>query len=883
MLTTKNVDRTKLPPMKWQYAEIKDKYPNDIVMFRVGDFFEAYFEDALPVSTICGLRFTGQRIGNKEDKEEKQSNLYPDKEDKLTTEEVMNSKTIIPLAGVPHRALGGYAQQLIQAGYRVVVVEQMEDPKTVKGRLVKREVVSILSSMNKEDEYLTEYLNNFICIVYKEQENFSVCFADITTSDVYTTTVSDINGILNEISRYKPSEILLNDEMSMLLDSSLESRLKLKIMKTIDNSMFVFNNPIQKILTAFEINEITKIKYNSIGELKCLCALINYIEYTQKVSFDFGKLPICYTSDNFMSIDMYSRMNLELTENIGDKTRKGTLLSVLDNCKTSMGSRMLKQWIDKPLQSKAKIERRLEGVQELYNNEDMLNAIQESMFGILDISRIMGRLRLNRSIPRDLVNLRDSLAKIPGIKKHLVQLDCPILVDLYNHMSTFEDLCFLLQNSLLEDPVSDIKDGLVLRQGYNKELDVARDMIENSNKYLFELEQSERDKTGIKNLKVVNKNGKCALEVSKVYYDKVPSYYKIEKALKASTRYTTDESEKLERELYSAIERSKAIEIELYEELKSVVLEDYQNITALCEVLSTLDALCSLAKAALTNGYKRPEINTNGVINIKNGRHPVVEKVQGEFVPNDTVMDLVNNQFLLITGPNMAGKSTYMRQIALITLMAHIGSFVPAEKANISVVDKIFTRIGASDDISSGRSTYMVEMTEVKNILDNATRFSLVLLDEVGRGTSTSDGLSIAQAVSEYIYNNIGCKTLFATHYHELIALEEQLKGLRNYHMSVNKDNGTLEFVRKLEQGGLSESYGIDVAELAGLPQSVIDRAWGILKVVDGDKKEKLTELSVSKTENNVVLDKLKGLDKSDLSAVSAYRILCELIDLVKG
>ena len=881
MLTTKNVDRSKLPPMKLQYAEIKDQYPNDIVMFRVGDFFEAYFEDALPVSTICGLRFTGQRIGTKSEKEEKQSNLYNNDDVKLTTEEIMNSKMIIPLAGVPHKALGGYAQQLIQAGYRVVVVQQMEDPKTVKNRLVKREVVSIMSSLNKEGEYLTEYLNNFICIVYKEQSHFSLCFADISTSDVFLTSVDTIDGILNEISRYKPSEILLNTEMSMLIGDTIEKRLRLQLMRTVDDAMFTFDDPVKKILDAFKISQITDIRYTNIGELKCLCALIDYISYTQKVDFNFGKLPSAYSSESFMSIDMFSRNNLELTESIVDKTRKGTLLSVLDNCKTSMGSRMLKQWIDKPLQSKAKIERRLEGVKELKENEDVLKAIQDSMFGILDISRIMGRLKLNHSIPRDLVNLRDSLSKIPAIKQHLVQLDCPILVDLYNNMSTFEDLCFLLQNALLEDPVSDIKDGLVLRQGYNKELDKARDMIENSNKYLSDLEQSEREKTGIKNLKVVNKNGKCALEVSKTYYDKVPSYYKVEKALKASTRYITEESEKLERELYSAIERSKAIEIELYDELKSVVLDDYQNITALCDVLSSLDALCSLAKSAITNGYIKPEINTNGLITIKGGRHPVVEKIQGSFVSNDTLMDLEKNQFLLITGPNMAGKSTYMRQIALITLMAHIGSFVPADSANISVVDKIFTRVGASDDISSGRSTYMVEMTEVKHILDNATKYSLVLLDEVGRGTSTSDGLSIAQAVSEHIYNNIGCKTLFATHYHELIALENQLKGLKNYHMSVNKDNGTLEFVRKLEQGGLSESYGIDVAELAGLPQSVIDRAWEILRVVDGDKKEKLSELKVVDNTNDSVIERLKGLDKSDLSAVSAYRILCELIDNV--
>ena len=884
MLTTKNADRSKLPAMKLQYAEIKDKYPNDIVLFRVGDFFESYFEDAVPVSTICGLRLTGQRVGSKnskDEKEEKQSNLYPDKEEKLTTEEVMNSKTIIPLAGVPHKSLGGYAQQLIQAGYRVVVVEQMEDPKTVKNRLVKREVISIMSGMNKEGEYLTEYLNNFICVIFKDKDNYSLCFSDVLTSDVYLTTVDSIENVLNELSRYKPSEIIVNDDMAMLLGSDLDKRLRLNTIITIENSIFELDDPIDKILSCFNIKYIDEIKYNSIAELKSLCALINYIEYTQKLDFNFGKLPICYTFNNYMSLDMYSRSNLELTENITDKSRRGTLLSVLDYCKTSMGSRMLKQWIDKPLQSKNKIESRLEGVEELVSHPDLLKSIQDSMFGILDISRIMGRLRMNKSIPRDLVNLRDSLDKLPEIKKHMIGFDCPILSGLYNNMATFEDLCFLLKGALLDDPVSDIKDGLVLRPGYNKELDIARDMIENSNKYLSDLEESERIKTGIKNLKVVNKNGKCALEVSKTSYDKVPNYYRVEKALKASTRYVTDESEKLERELYSAIERSKSIEIELYEELKSVVLEDYQNITALCEVLSTLDVLCSLAKSALENNYKCPMINTNGSLTIRNGRHPVVEKAQGNFVSNDTKMDLSDNQFLLITGPNMAGKSTYMRQIALIVLMAHIGSFVPADSADIPIIDKIFTRIGASDDISSGRSTYMVEMTEVKNILDNATKNSLVLLDEVGRGTSTSDGLSIAQAISEYIYNNIGCKTLFATHYHELIALENQLKGLKNYHMSVNKDNGSLDFIRKIEPGGLSESYGIDVAELAGLPNSVINRAWDILRVIDGDKKEKLSELKVEDKTNDIV-SKLKNMDKSDISISSAYRILCDLIDSVK-
>lgn len=889
MLTTKNVDRTKLPEMMLQYVTVKDQYPNDIVFFRVGDFFESYFEDAFTFVNICGVTLTAKRIGESDGKKVKDNkkeikNLDAKKDEQHKIDEIMNSKVLIPMAGVPHKSLGSYVNQLVYAGKRVVKVEQMEDPKSVKGRNIKREVVAIMSNMSKDGEFLTEYLNNFICVIYKEQNNYSLCFSDISTSDVYLTTVNSLENVYNEISRYKPSEILVNQEMADLLGTDIEAKLKLRIMLTVDNNMFDTSNYKEQIVDCFKIKGIDDLKYNTIYELKCLNSLINYIDFTQKLNFNFGKLPIFYESNNYMVIDMYSRSNLELTENIVDKTRKGTLFSILDYCKTNMGSRLLKQWIDKPLQNRTKIESRLDGVNELVNNPKLLENIQNSMIGILDIQRIMGRLKLNRSIPRDLINLCNSLEKLPDIKDYLKELDSGILKGIYRNFEVFDDLVFLIKNSILEDPVSDIKDGLVIKLGYNKELDTARDMVENSNKYLYELEEKEKEKTGIKNLKIVIKNGKCLIDVStanKENKQKIPSNYIIYRNLKGSDRYITEETEKLEKQLFSAMERSKAIEIDLYEEIKVTILERFQEISILCDNLSILDVLCSFSYSAIKNDYTCPKLNSEGILSIVNGRHPVVEQSQDIFISNDTNMDLENNQFLLITGPNMAGKSTYMRQIALICIMAHIGSFVPAEKSNICIIDKIFTRIGASDDISSGRSTYMVEMTEVKNILDNATKKSLVLLDEVGRGTSTSDGLAIARSVSEYIYQNIGCKTLFATHYHELISLEENYKGVQNYHMAVNKENGNLVFIRKLEKGGLSESYGIDVAKLAGLPNSVIERAWNILDLIDNRNKEKLSTLKVENEEDNKILDYLRNLNKSDITPSFAYKILYELIELL--
>lgn len=880
MLTTKNVDRSKLSDMMLDYVKNKDNYPNDIVLFRVGDFYEAYFQDALPLSQITGIRLTAKKIGSKTKKNINGSNENIESEESVNVNDLQNSKILIPMAGVPWRNLMSYANKLIQAGRRVVVVEQLENPKEVKNRNIKRGVVCILSTQDLSNDFIVEYLNNFLCVIYREKNTYSLCFSDISTGDIYVTYTDNLTGVLNEIYRYKPSEIVINSSDLPIFSDLIENKLKMRVMLTVEDSIYQIKNPIVQLQKAFNVKGIEDFDFCNLIELDSICSMLNYISYTQKIEINFNKLPVFYRNKSYLEIDMDSRLNLELTENVSNHSndRRGTLFGVLDKCKTSMGSRLLKQWIDKPLQNKNKIELRLDSISELVLDKGSLEKLSNSMIGILDISRILGRLKTNKSIPRDLVNLRDSLRLLPNIVNNLNDYNSLLLKRLKDNFSDFSALVFLLDKALVDEPASDIKDGIVIRAGYNHDLDTARDMESNTNKYLIEFEESEKQKTGIKNLKVCNKNGRCTIEVTKTNLDKVPDYYRVEKALKSSTRYVTDELDKLDKELISAIERSKNIEIELYDELKSMILLEGSRLTTLCDVLSTLDVLCSLANVSLTNNYVCPNINSNGYLNIVGGRHPVVEQMSSDkFVENNLVMNLDDSCFLLVTGPNMAGKSTYMRQNALIVILAHIGCFVPAEKADICMIDKIFTRIGASDDISSGRSTYMVEMTEVKNILENATKNSLVLLDEVGRGTSTSDGLAIAQAISEYIYNNIGCKTLFATHYHELIALEKQLKGFRNYHLSVKKENGELIFLRKIEQGGLSESYGIDVAQLAGIPSSVIARAWDILNIIE-NQNSRIVEV---KEEKNKIDMYLKTIDKSTLTPISAYKILNDILEMM--
>lgn len=876
MLTTKNVDRSKLSEMLLDYVKNKDNYPDDFVFFRVGDFFEAYFEDALPLSQVTGVRLTAKKIGSKNQKDK-----IEDEAENVNIEELKSSQLLIPMAGVPYHTLMSYSNQMINAGKRVVVVEQLEDPKKVKGRNVKRGVVCILSTQDLTGEFVAEYLNNYICILYKKENLYGLTFSDISTGEVFCTYTDNIQDVYNEISRYKPSEIVTTMECENYLKGTLESRLKLKVMLTIDDSVFESNQGFNSILSVFNISNIDDLKYNNSIELMSLLGLIQYIGNTQMVELKISKLPIFYRKENYLEIDSDSRIHLELTENVIDRTRTNSLLSVLDKCKTCMGSRLLKQWIEKPLQSKSQIENRQMYVDDLVLNYKSLDSLRESLIGILDISRIMGKLKRGTSIPRDLLNLRESLRLVPSISRVLESLDKSRYQSMIDGLRNFDDFVYLLDRSLVDDPSSDIREGIVIKSGYNKELDISRDMERNANKYLREFEESEREKTGIKNLKVCNKNGRCLIEVTNTNLSKVPNYYKIEKSLKNSNRYSTEILDKLEKDLLSAMEHSKNIEIELYEEIKRTILMESSRIQYLCDVISTIDVYGSLAFVARENEYRRPSINNSGILNIINGKHPVLNKIlKGDFVSNNTQMNLTDNKFLLLTGPNMAGKSTYMRQIALIVIMAHIGSYVPADLADICIIDKIFTRIGASDDIASGRSTYMVEMTEVRNILEGATKNSLVLLDEVGRGTSTLDGLAIAEAISKYICNNIGCKTLFATHYHELISLEDILEGFKNYHFKVEKNEKGLTFVRKLESGGLSESYGIDVAELAGLPKSIVEEAHTILSCLTTDMGVKRDNYIKNHNDSNKeIIDYLKTLNSESLTPINSYKILLDVLE----
>ena len=852
---TNTVDLDSLPPLMAYIAKVKLQYPDCVLLTRVGDFFESYFEDAPIVSDVCDIVLTGKLIGKKED------------------------GMVIPMAGVPHAALNDYVKMLMDSGKKVVVCDQMEDPKKVpKGQLVKRDVTRILTMGTADSGVLSEYVNNFLCSIYKVDERFGLCFSDITTGEIFVSSAETIDSALNEIAKFKPSEILANNECRLIFESLIEKRLKLKVVFSVLDLNFSMDDIYSKISKCFKSYDITKFKYGHISELYSLYCSLEYIEYTQCLTVDFSNRPKFYNVDNYMTIDIDSRRNLELCENIVDKGKRGTLLSVLDNTNTAMGARLMRQWLETPLLEINKINYRLNAVEELYNNSDVCNSIKEILSGVLDISRIINRLKFNRAVPRDLVSLRESLKCLPELKKKLESLcNSEYLKALYNGLNVFDDLVFLLDKSILDTPSTDIRDGLVLKNGYNSDLDKARDMITNSTKYLEELEEKEREETGIKNLKVSNSGGMCVIEVTKANLSRVPSHYRIEKVLKNSTKYKTDETERLELELFSAMEHSKNLEIDLYEEIRSEVLKELNSLSILCEVISVIDCLCSFAYSSVKYKYVKPQLNTEGILSILDGRHPVVENVDKkcDFVSNNTYLDKGLDRFILITGPNMAGKSTYMRQVALITLMAHIGCFVPCSNANIALTDKIFTRIGASDDISSGRSTYMVEMEEVKNILLNATSNSLVLLDEVGRGTSTTDGLAIAQAITEFLHNKVGCKTLFATHYHELISLENSLQGLRNYHLSVGRDeDNNLVFLRKIEKGGLSESYGIDVAELAGIPEEVIKRAWTILSKIDG-----IVDVVEEKDKDTEIIDKLKGIDKGALTPTSAYRLLSELLE----
>ena len=808
-----------LTPMMRQYFEIKENYKDCILFFRLGDFYEMFFEDAKIASRELELVLTGRDCGLEER---------------------------APMCGIPYHAAPSYIARLVNKGYRVAIGEQVEDVSEAKG-IVRRDVVKVITPGTfTENTTEKEYKNVYLLCILEINNVFSLAHTDISTGEFKVTSFEkDVNSLIDEISKISPKEVLV--------DYSLEDNL-IEVIQSTTPALITKRDLSSNLCEDLDlINQFGSVCIDNLSKesLASTKALLRYIYDTQKTSLSNINLLEYYDIVNYMSIDANSRRNLELTENLKEKTKKGSLIWVLDKSATSMGGRALRKWIEEPLIRKSEIENRLDSVDELvsdsYYNED----VRELLKDIYDIERIVGKISTKNANAKDLISLKTSLSKLPSIKEELSKANSNLLKNWYKNLDSLEDIKDLLEASILDDPSLSIKEGNIIKDNFNSEIDELRLAKTKGKEWIAALENREREFTGIKSLKVgYNKVFGYYIEISKANYDLIPEGRYIRKQTLANAeRYITQELKEMEDKILGAEEKLIALEYKLFTEIRDKIEDETSRIQNSAKIIGQLDALSTLALVAKENDYVKPKINEEGLINIVDGRHPVVEKVigLGEFVSNNTLLNHEDNRLLLITGPNMAGKSTYMRQVALITLMAQIGSFVPAKECNISVCDKIFTRIGASDDLAGGKSTFMVEMWEVSNILKNATSKSLVLLDEVGRGTSTYDGLSIAWSVIEYISKNnkLKCKTLFATHYHELTKLEGEIEGVKNYSVAVTEIDDNIVFLRKIIEGGADQSYGIEVAKLAGLPTEVIERAKEILGSLEKSSENK-NEIAVT-------------------------------------
>ncbi|MDK0895318.1 DNA mismatch repair protein MutS [Clostridium perfringens] len=819
-----------LTPMMRQYFEIKENYKDCILFFRLGDFYEMFFEDAETAARELELVLTGRDCGL-----EKRA----------------------PMCGIPFHASNSYIGRLVAKGYKVAICEQVEDPKFAKG-IVKRDVIKVITPGTYTDSsFVEETKNNYIMTIYAdlERNRCSLAITDISTGDFLATEGELEKGvILDEISKFNPKEIILLDSLDQELIKDI----------TLTTPALISRKPIEYFEENFEevLNNQFGEKSNSLSLMvkKSSNALVKYILDTQKISLTNINDIEVYSLVDFMTIDLSSRRNLELTENLREKSKKGSLLWVLDKTETSMGSRMLRRWIEEPLVNKEKITLRLNAVEELFNDFSLNDSLKEALHDIYDIERILGKISNKNANAKDLIALKTSIGKIPNVKGIIENCTSSLLKNYHHNLDDLRDIYELLEKSIKEDPSLTLKDGDLIKDGFNSEIDELRLAKTNGKDWISSLENREREFTGIKSLKVgFNKVFGYYIEISKANYSSIPEGRYIRKQTLANAeRFITPELKEIEEKLLGASEKLCSLEYDIFLDIRNEVENHIDRLKTTAKIIAELDCISNLAFVALENDFIKPEINEDGETKIENGRHPVVEKVipKGEFIPNDTIINKDDNQLLIITGPNMAGKSTYMRQVAIITLMCQIGSFVPASKANISVVDKIFTRIGASDDLAGGKSTFMVEMWEVSNILKNATENSLVLLDEVGRGTSTYDGLSIAWSVIEYICKNknLRCKTLFATHYHELTKLEGEIHGVRNYSVAVKEVDNNIIFLRKIIEGGADQSYGIEVAKLAGIPDEVINRAKEILEKLEMESSKDnldlaLKEVNASKEE----------------------------------
>lgn len=855
----------KLSPMMSKYLQTKEEYRDCILFYRLGDFYEMFFDDAITVSRELELTLTGKNCGMEER---------------------------APMCGVPFHSANVYIQKLIAKGYKVAVCEQLEDPKGAKG-LVERGVIRVITPGTVTDEnMLDEKKNNYLCIIYKN-ETVGMAFCDISTGEVFATCVSGEKAVLDETARYAPSEIIMNTSARTLFEREISSRITVDIT---DYEEDYFLSEDEKTEKQFG-KSVHDLGLDSQEIKNAVYAMIKYLEHTQKSNVSFVNSIKVYTSGEFMDIDIATRRNLEITETMREKEKKGSLLWVLDKTKTSMGARKLKQWLEKPLVNPIEINKRLYSVEELVKNIMLCDDLTELLSGIYDISRIVSRISLNTAVPRDMLALKNSLLKLPELNYLLSKAKSPVLSEMNKNFDLMEDIGELLLKSIEDNVPITLKDGGVIKEGYNTELDELRKMTTDGRAWILAAEAEEREKTGIKNLKIgYNKIFGYYIEVTKLNADAVPDYYIRKQTLVNAERYITPQLKEMENKVLGASERYIALEAQLFEEIRTRVAEQIERLKNVCEIISVTDALCSLAQVAFKAGYVMPEVTGGGELIIRDGRHPVVEKMlkNSLFVPNDTKLDLNENREIIITGPNMAGKSTYMRQVALITLMAQIGSFVPASYAKIGVVDRIFTRVGASDDIAQGQSTFMLEMVEVADILKNATDRSLVILDEIGRGTSTFDGLSIAWAVAEYMQGKIRAKTLFATHYHEMTQLENSLDGIKNYSIAAKKHGDSITFLRKIVKGGADDSYGIEVAALAGVPKAVISRAKEILKKIENDDIEsayttqkrnepQTGQIGFEDNIANEIYAELKDMDVTTYTPIEALNKLYELTKKAKG
>ena len=803
------------------------------------------------------------------------------------------------MCGVPFHAAENYIARLISKGYKVAICEQMEDPKQAKG-IVKREVIRVVTPGTViESNLLDEKKNNYIMSVYKSGIYFGIAVCDVSTGDFRATQIKETNNFsaaLDEISRYSPAEIVVNNLMYDTTEeiAKIRERFQIYISKQEDNK---FSNNVEELTSKYNVVDESENKIEINDKTLCICAingLLTYILETQKTNLDHINKIILYNNTKYMCLDINARRNLELTEKLRDKSKKGTLLWVLDKTSTSMGGRRLRRWINDPLLDIEKINKRLNSVKELKDNPILRGDIADLLKKVYDIERLVGKISYGNANARDLISLKNSVKQLPELKKIMSNTESTLLKELYNELDILEDIYNIIDVAIVEEPPISVKEGGIIKKGYNEEIDKLKMATTDGKNWLIQLEANEREKTGIKGLKVgFNKVFGYYIEVTKSNISLVPDRYIRKQTLTNGERYVTEELKKLENELLGAEEKVINLEYNAFCEIREIIEKQLLRIQRTADIVATLDVLNSFAIVAEDMNYCMPIVDNSGIIDIKGGRHPVIEKIlpSGEFVDNDTYLDKEDNRFSIITGPNMAGKSTYMRQVALITLMAQCGSFVPATFARLGVVDKIFTRIGASDDLSMGQSTFMVEMMEVATILKEATQNSLVILDEIGRGTSTYDGLSIAWAVAEYMSDKekCGAKTLFATHYHELIGLEQKIQGVKNYSIAVKEKGEDIIFLRKIVAGGTDESYGVHVAKLAGVPQTVTKRSNEILRTLErksilGSKEQEKENKKVAEGQLDMYNYKLAEIaheiDKIDLNSLTPIDALNTLVKI---